>query len=61
MLNRRHFLSTLAAACAGGAATTTLPKLAFAQTSGEARFVFVQFRACHCENLLHADLGRLGS
>ena len=44
MFNRRHFLSSLAASCVGSLAATTLPKLAFAQTSGEARFVFVQLR-----------------
>ena len=44
MLNRRHILRSLAASCAAGVAATTLPKIAFAQTGGAARFVFVQLR-----------------
>ena len=43
-MQRRHFLSALAASCAGGAALSTLPKFAFAQTGGEERLVFVQLR-----------------
>ena len=41
MFGRRHVLKSIAASCSLGVAAVNLPKIAFGQTHGRERFIFL--------------------